>query len=144
MFQSNKLVELRRSRGISQEQIAEMAGLSRSHYASVESGKRVLTDKMIKKVEAVLFLYDKIGTVEGVIEALRPSIENSPISVRDINGNGNAIGHGAKAVGGRAKKPKDGAEEAMDNATILRLLSIIESQQRTIEALAKRVGTSDN
>lgn len=137
MFQSNKLIELRRSRGISQEQIAEMAGLSRSHYASVESGKRVLTDKMSKKVEAVLSLYDKIGTVEGVIAALRPSIENSPISVRDINGSGNAVGHGAKAMG---HAPEPSAEEA----TLSRLLSIIESQQRTIEALAKRVGNTSS
>lgn len=51
MTEKYSLRERRVRLGLSQEKLCEIAGLSRPHYAEVESGRKPLTDKMRTKLE---------------------------------------------------------------------------------------------
>ena len=46
----NKLIELREQKGLTQEEVAEIVGISRSFYSLIESGLRNPTYGLAKKI----------------------------------------------------------------------------------------------
>ena len=48
------LIELRKERGLSQYQLADLVGISRSHYTTIESGLRTPSGRTAKKIADVL------------------------------------------------------------------------------------------
>lgn len=61
------LRELRDARGLTQEQVAEAAGTSQSHYSKIELGRVSPTIRTVKKIADVLGV-DPIELLRGVAE----------------------------------------------------------------------------
>lgn len=50
----NKLAELRKARGLTQEELAERVGVTRTHIAKIESGKFSASVRLLAKIAKVL------------------------------------------------------------------------------------------
>ena len=53
-----KLIEMCESKGLTQYDMAELCGISRTHYGQIESGDRTGTFKVLKRIKAALNYYD--------------------------------------------------------------------------------------
>lgn len=109
----DELIQRRLKTGASQEKVAEIAGVGRSHLALVEAGNRPLTDKMAKKIETAIEFLEQNGTKTGHV-----------VTVRDVNGDYAVIG-----VGNAPKKQSPEPQEIPDWA------KRIESDLATIKDL---------
>lgn len=104
--------------GIRQSELAEMVGVSANYISQFELGNREISGRLRLSIVRVL----------EELESRKSKSSTASISVRDIHGDGNAVGHNANAV---APVPVQDAA---------RLLAIIESQQATIAALVEKLG----
>src|SRR5436190_3986432 len=72
---------LRRERGLSQEELAELSHIDRSYMSSVERGLRNVSVLNIARIAAALDV--PVRDLLGPREVVRPSAQNAPRPVRN-------------------------------------------------------------
>lgn len=103
--------DIRKRLGVSQSEMAQLIGVTPNYVSLIERGLRTPSSAVVRLVEEIAAKNEQFGA--------------GSISVRDINGSGNAVGHGAHAANASA----DAAQGELS-----RLLALAESQQQTIAA----------
>jgi transcriptional regulator with XRE-family HTH domain len=74
----NKILEIREIKGISQQQLATKAGLSKALITHIETGKRYPSDKALQKIiEALEITEDEILTEEVKNEYIKKLAEEA-------------------------------------------------------------------
>ena len=90
---SKNLLHYRQKRGLSQEQLAEMAGISQSFYAKIESGSRLMAIDVLYK--------------------LAQQLDVSVDTLLDINVNNAQIDNMVSLLSGRSESDVEAAERVL-------------------------------
>ena len=79
----NRIKELRNARHLKQEQVAELAGISRQKYIRIENGTNNITLEVLARIAKVLDV--TVGDITKILD------EPSMVTYRNGNGNDSSI-----------------------------------------------------